>query len=431
MIATAAKVATALATLGALALLAWGGVGDDLAGVSGRGALLPSLSTMVLVALGMRLVLWLIYRPIRPTAAELEALPTLTVVIPAFNEGPRVRRAIESVLASDYPPDRLRVVAVNDGSRDDTGRHIDEAAAAAPARVRAIHLAENSGKRHAVYAGARAAESEVIATLDSDSRVPPGSLVQLVTPLVRHARVGGVAGKVIVWNRRDNLLTRMLGVRYILGFDFIRAYQSRLGNVWCCPGALQAYRRQVVAPHLDRWRDQRFLGARCTNGDDHALTNLVLSLGYDTVYQSTAEVETVVPRTHGRLARMYIRWGRSATREGLRALRFTPRRVWHKGPLLGPLIAFDAVMQPLTIFAKLIGFVAAFWVVFAHPLWFVKLALGTTVLAILYALIFLRSERSTEVLFGILYAWYAMFLLIWVQPFATVTVRGNSWLTRR
>lgn len=426
----AAKIGVAVVTVGALALLFWGDVGRELRGVGVRSLLLPFLSSMVLFALAMRTALWWAYRPMVPGEDELAGLPTLTVVVPAYNEGPGVRRTIESILASRYPAERLRVIAVNDGSKDDTGAHLDAAAAACPERVTALHMARNGGKRRAVYAGWVRAESEVVATVDSDSVVPPESLANLVTPLLRDRRVAAVAGQVLVENRQENLLTRMLGVRYILGFDYIRAYQSMLRTVWCCPGALQAYRRSVIAPHLDRWRDQHFLGAQCTNGDDHAMTNLVLSLGHHTIYQANARVFTLVPSHYVKLTKMFLRWGRSATREGLRALLFAPRRVLRLGPLRGPLMLFDAVMQPLTIFAKLVGFFFAFYILFAHPIWFARVALATTLIAVLYGLVFLRSERSTEVLFGILYAWFAMFALIWVQPLATLTVRKNGWMTR-
>lgn len=427
---TLVKAITALVTVGALTLLFWGDVGAELRGVGVRGLLLPFLSAMVLFALVMRTALWWLYRPMAPTADEAAHLPTLTVVVPAYNEGPGVRKTIESILASDYPPELLRVIAVNDGSKDDTGAHLDAAAAACPERVTAIHMAKNGGKRRAVHAGWSRATTEVVATVDSDSVVPPESLANLVTPMLRDDRVAGVAGQVLVDNREQNLLTRMLGVRYILGFDYIRAYQSMLRTVWCCPGALQAYRRAVIAPHLDRWRDQHFLGAQCTNGDDHAMTNLVLSLGHDTVYQANARVFTLVPSRYVRLTKMFVRWGRSATREGLRALAFAPARVLRLGPLRGPLMLFDAVLQPLTILAKLLGFGFAFYILFAHPIWFARAALATTLIAVLYGLVFLRSERSTEVLFGILYAWFAMFALIWVQPLATLTVRKNGWMTR-
>ncbi|MFT7578971.1 MAG: hyaluronan synthase [Myxococcota bacterium] len=390
--------------------------------------LLPWLGVLVSVMLGIRVVLWLCYRP--TGRVDAASLPTLTVVIPAFNEGRGVLRAIESVLASDYPAEKLHVIAVNDGSTDDTGVYIDEAIARFPTRFTGLHQPTNLGKREAVFRGFRQATSEIIATVDSDSMVPPESLANLVSPLVIDPAVSGVAGKVLVLNRGENLLTRMLGVRYILGFDFIRAYQSVLRTVWCCPGALQAYRRETVAPHFERWARQTFLGARCTNGDDHAMTNMVLSLGQDTVYQSTAEVLTLVPTTYRQLTRMYTRWGRSATREGLRALVFTPRRVVSMRWWRGPLVALDAVLQPLTILARVVGFGAALVLLVTDPLWLAKAALATTVIAVGYGLIYLRSERSREVIFAVLYGWYALLLLPWVQPWATLTVRGNKWLTR-
>ncbi|MCB9730251.1 MAG: glycosyltransferase [Deltaproteobacteria bacterium] len=388
------------------------------------------LSAAFIVSWAVRLVLWWRYRPLEPTPRERADLPSLSVVIPAFNEGAMVRRSIESVLQSHYPADRLHVIVVNDGSRDDTGAHIDRVAAEHPGRVTAIHLPRNRGKRHALYAGFRRATSELVATVDSDSIVLPQSLANLVTPLCRDPRIGGVAGKVVAHNRRENVLTRMLGVRYILGFDFVRAYQSGLRTVWCCPGALQAYRRAVIAPHLDRWRDQRFLGAACTNGDDHAMTNLVLSLGYDTAYQSNSTVETLVPNGYVRLCKMYVRWGRSATREGMLALRFAAPRTVRLGPGLGPLVLMDAVLQPVTVLTKAMGVFATLAIAVLHPFLLVKATIASLTVAGAYCIIFLRSERSTETFFGLLYAVFAMVALPWVQPFATITVRRNGWLTR-
>ncbi|MGM0578473.1 MAG: glycosyltransferase family 2 protein [Myxococcota bacterium] len=396
--------------------------------VLGAGALL--MGGLFLVAWTLRVLLWARYRPMAPTARERADLPDLTVVIPAFNEGEMVRRSIESVLASDYPADRLRIVAVNDGSKDDTGAWIDTVAARHPERVRAVHMPVNRGKRHALYEGFRRVRTALVATVDSDSVVPPDSLAHLVTPMARDERIGGVAGKVVVHNRRENILTRMLGVRYILGFDFVRAYQSELRTVWCCPGALQAYRMDLVRPHLDAWLGQTFLGASCTNGDDHAMTNLVLSLGADTVYQANAPVETLVPSTYSKLCKMYVRWGRSATREGLRALRFAWHRALGLSPLRGPLMLMDALLQPLTIALQLTGAFLGLWVLLAEPAFVLQATAATTAFALAYCLIYLRSERSVETLWGLVYAWYAMVALAWVQPFATLTVRRNGWMTR-
>lgn len=388
------------------------------------------LTAGFVVSWAVRLVMWWRYRPVEPTWRERNELPSLSIIIPAFNEGAMVRRSIQSVLQSRYPTDRLHIIVVNDGSRDDTGAHIDAVAAENPGRVTAIHLPKNRGKRHALYAGFRRATTEIVATVDSDSIVLPESLANLIAPFSRDRRIAGVAGKVVAHNRSENLLTRMLGVRYILGFDFVRAYQSGLRTVWCCPGALQAYRRDVITPHLDRWRDQRFLGAACTNGDDHAMTNLVLSLGYDTTYQSNATVETLVPNAYVRLCKMYVRWGRSATREGLRALSFALPRARRLGAGLGPLVLMDAVLQPVTVLTKALGIFATVAIALFHPVLLLKATLASLAVASFYCVIFLRSERSTETFFGLLYAVFAMVALPWVQPFATLTVRRNGWLTR-
>jgi len=423
-----------LVALGVLALMTLAVLWQlhvDLGSLSAR-PLVSAFSLIFGAIVAVRVALWLGYRPI--AGGSDEALPTVTVVVPAFNEGPRVVTTVESLLGSDYPRERLRVIVVDDGSRDDTGPSLDAAfvrlRAAGEDRLEVIHLARNMGKRHALHAGFTRATSDIIATVDSDSLALPGTLRALVAPFV-DPKIGGVAGRVMVWNRYRNLMTRMLHVRYLLGFDFVRAYQSRLGTVWCCPGALQAYRLETVRPHLDAWLHQRFLGARCTNGDDHALTNLVLSLGYDTRYQSTAEVYTLVPSTYSRLCKMYIRWGRSATREGWRALAFTPRRAASRGLLKGTAIALDALAQPLGIALRLGSIGGGAWLALAHPELLARTLLLSTLFALPYALVYLRSERSTDVLFGILYGWFALFGLFWVQPFATLTVRRNGWLTRK
>lgn len=391
-------------------------------------AILPATSFIALLV-GVRLALWMAYAPLQTQIPDSD-LPTLTLVIPAFNEGEAVQTAIESALDSDYPADRLQVIVVDDGSTDDTWRHVQEAVAGHDGRARALKLPKNMGKRHALFEGLSLAQTDLVATLDSDSRLERGSLRALVLPMVCRPNVGAVAGKVMVENRSTNFITRMLGVRYILGFDLIRAYQSQLGTVWCCPGALQAYRRAVIAPLLSAWRDQRFLGAQCTNGDDHAMTNNVLALGWDTVYQSNARVHTLVPETYLGLTRMYTRWGRSATREGLRALLFAPKRAWLLGGVKGAWVLLDALLQPLGILARFLVLALLLSWLNRDPTAVLGLLGGAGLGALIYAAIYLRSERSKEVVFGVCYAFFALMALCWVQPYATLTVRGNRWLTR-
>jgi hyaluronan synthase len=87
----------------------------------------------------------------------------------------------------------------------------------------------------------------VLVTIDSDSVIDPAALLALAGAL-RDRRVGAAGGKVAVLHREQGLIPRMLAVRFVLSFDFLRAVQSTHGTVYCCPGALAAYRASAVRP---------------------------------------------------------------------------------------------------------------------------------------------------------------------------------------
>lgn len=380
-------------------------------------------ASMGLLLLSVRTLLWLRYRPAAP--ATMAEAPRLTVVIPAYNEGPMVAKSIDSVAAAHYPHDRLEIFAVDDGSRDDTWQHIRRAAARHPGLVVARRLPRNMGKRHALAEGIRRASGEVIVTIDSDSVIEPEALLSLAGPF-RRARVGAVAGKVTVVNREQGLIPRMLAVRFILSFDLLRAAQSTYGTVYCCPGALTAYRASALLPLLDGWLHQTFLGAPCTFGEDRGMTNLLLEAGFDTVYQRTAVVKTIVPWTYGKLCRMYLRWNRSYVREEIRFARIVWRRPWRA--MLMSLLETTITNLRYPVSYAVLGFLVV--LVPSHPLVLVRLLFVMGLVSLFNMLYYLRSERSMDFLYGVLYAYFSFFALFWIFPYAVFTVRARGWLTR-
>jgi hyaluronan synthase len=335
-----------------------------------------------------------------------------------------VLQAIESAAAAHYPLDRLQIIAVDDGSTDDTWEHIRRAAAGHPGLVTAIRFPENRGKRAALEAGFRRASGDVVVTVDSDSVIDRSSLLALAG-VFRNPRVGAVAGKVSVFNRRG-LLPRMLHVHFTLSFDLLRAVQSVYGTVYCCPGALAAYRRAAVREVLDDWKAQKFLGAPCTYGEDRALTNYLLERGWDTLYQRSAVVHTIVPTTYWKLAKMYLRWDRSYVREELRFIRI----VWKRPPPARAAALFETVLMNLRY---PIGYVSSyFWLglVWEDPAALTRMialgGMGTAFILLFY----LHSERSADLFYGVLYAYFSAFGLFWILPYAAFTARSRSWLTR-
>lgn len=375
------------------------------------------------VFLAFRTILWFRYHPF-PPASHSDA-PYLTVIIPAYNEGAMVGKAIYSVLAADYPHDRLEVYAIDDGSTDDTWRYIQTAAKKYPSLVKAFRFTKNKGKRAALEEGFRGARGEIVLTVDSDSMIEHDTLLALAGPF-RNSRIGAVAGKVLVYNQNQGIIPRMLQVRFVLSFDFLRAVQSTYGTVYCCPGALAAYRTSVVRQVLEPWMNQRFLGRRCTYGEDRSLTNYILSLGYDSVYQRTGIVHTVVPWTYQKLCKMYLRWDRSYVRETIRFSRI----VW-KRPFWPRLISLIDFL--ITNLRYPIGWGSL--VLFAtlsinDPVTILRLFCVIGFFSSLNMIYYLYSERSWLFLYGILYAYFSFLTLFWIFPYALFTVRVRNWGTR-
>jgi hyaluronan synthase len=385
----------------------------------------PSIlwALMGTMLLAFRSVLWILYRPF--PATDMKNAPSLTVIIPAYNEGEMVGKAIESVATAHYPKDRLEILVVDDGSTDDTWDYIHEAANRYSEVVTAVRQPRNLGKRAALALGFERARGSVVVTIDSDSALESNALLAIAGPF-RDPKVGAVAGKVVVYNRRQGIIPRMLHVRFIVSFDLLRAAESSYGNVFCCPGALTAYRTSIVRQVLKTWVEQKFLGAECTIGEDRAMTNLVLDAGYDTVYQRSAVVHTIVPTTYSKLCKMLLRWDRSYIREELRFLRI----VW-KRPFWTRLTALcDRLITNLRYPVHYLTMILLVALLVGHPWMLVRFFLAIGVFSLFNMVYYLRSEWSLDMYYGVLFSYFELMTMFWIFPYAVLTVRARSWLTR-
>jgi hyaluronan synthase len=385
----------------------------------------PSIlwASMGMLLIVFRTVQWFRYRPAAP--AEPATAPLLTVIIPAYNEGAMVEKTVESVATALYPHERLEIIVVDDGSTDDTWRYIERACRRFPELVTSVKFAMNQGKRAALAEGFRRGRGEVFVTIDSDSVIEPSTLLALAGPFV-NPRVGAVAGKVSVYNRGKGLIPKMLHVRYVLSFDFLRAVQSTYGTVYCCPGALAGYRASVVRDVFDAWMGQTFLGARCTYGEDRSMTNYILARGFDTVYQRSAIVHTIVPKSYGKLCKMFLRWDRSYIREELHFARIVWSRPWRSRMIAIADTLITNLRFPVGY--SCLGLLVLFAMDDPRTLLRVLVAMG--LMSMLNMVYYLRSERSWNFLFGVLYAYFSSFTLFWIFPYALLTARARSWLTR-
>lgn len=346
--------------------------------------------------------------------------PSVSVVIACKNEEDSIGRTIDCIFQSDYPREKLEVIAVNDGSTDGTlaeMRRVEKRYQ----NLTVIDFGRNLGKRHGMAAGARAAKGEILVYVDSDSFVRPNTIAHLVQDFAR-PEVGGVCGHAYVSNARRNLLTKMQDVRYYVAFRVVKAAESLFGTVACCSGCLAAYRRQYVMEILEEWLGQRFLGTVATFGDDRSLTNHMLRR-YRVVYNANAVCSTIVPERYRQFFKQQLRWKKSWVRETFIASQFMWRRhpfaafFFYLGavfPIISPFVAFNALVVPMVSSGSM-----SYLYIY-----------GATLMAAMYGLYYLARCRSRIWVYGIAFSFFYMFVLVWQTYYALLTVRRNHWGTR-
>ena len=370
---------------------------------------------------------WLRYKPMAVGAEERVDWPFVSVIMPAFNEEELISRSIDSIFSCNYPQEKIEVICVNDGSIDRTLDHMMSAKKKYGDKLKVISFEKNLGKRKAFYSGLKKSRAEIIISVDTDSKIGRSAIRNLVIPMIRDKRTGAVSGRVAVLNEKENFLTRMLSIRYSISFDFGRAYQSVYGSVFVCPGALTAYRRDLLFRFIREWVNQTFLDSVCTHGEDRALTTMILREGFLTRYQSNAIVYTKVPSEFGQMNRMYLRWTRSYVRESILFAKFMfqPYRKEHRVlPILD--FFFLNILHPIHIFS--LGIIVYSFVV--NPVFIFRHLAFLTIASFFLSLYNLRTNKSFAFLYGIPYGLITAFLLWWMVPFAAVTMKNQSWLTR-
>ena len=374
-----------------------------------------------------RIVLFKMYRS-NPPYKNAE-LPRCTVVVPAYNEGALVLKTLESLANSDYPPEKLEIIAVDDGSADDTWQWIKTAKKTLGDRIMTIKLPSNKGKRHALHVGFLNAMGDVFVTVDSDSIVEPETLRCLVSPFAVSSRVGAVAGCVRVLNRRQGVIPRMLDVVFTFSFDFIRASQSMVNTVMCTPGALSAYRRDIVMRVLPEWRNQTFCGRPANIGEDRAMTNLILREGFHVLYQDNARVFTNVPTDYGTLCKMLLRWARSNVRETIAMSRFA-FRPFREGSMLGARI--NLLLSWLNLTKAQLLLLATWVLIFQYPgVISLNVITGIVFSASLSAGLYAWRYRNFDCLWAYAYGFFCFAGLFWITPYSLFTPHQSGWLTRQ
>ena len=298
--------------------------------------------------------------------------PPVSVIIAAYNEETVIVRTVESILANGYRD--LEVIVVDDGSKDATLQILEE-------RFEGNQLVRvltqpNGGKSSALNNAIRHAQHEILIAVDADTLFRPGTIEKLARHFT-NPKTGAVSGNARVGNR-NNWITRFQSIEYIYGFNLDRRALDYLNAITVVPGAVGAWRKDLVAIAGGFGHD--------TLAEDADLTLAIRRMNYAIRYEEEAIAYTEAPEDTENLRKQRFRWSFG-----------TLQAAWkHRDALFVPkygTLAFIA-LPSIWIFQVLLATLSPF----AEIAMFLALLAGNWKIVLVYYFAFFFFELLTGIL---------------------------------
>lgn len=238
--------------------------------------------------------------------------PMLTVFVPAHNEERVIRDSMDALLSVDYPVGQLRLVPIDDRSKDNTRAILQEYADAYPDRVFPfLRDGGTPGKAAALADAMQENTGEIYLMFDADYIPGPRLLKQLAAPFF-DAEVGAVMGRVVPLNVGRSLLTRLLDLERAGGYQVDQQARMNLRLIPQYGGTVGGVRR-VALEQVGGWRLDAL-------AEDTDLTLRLVMNGWDVVYQNRSECYEEVPETWEARIRQIKRWAKGHNQSLVRYL---------------------------------------------------------------------------------------------------------------
>lgn len=274
---------------------------------------------------------------------EVKELPPISILVPAYNEGQVIERALTSLMRLSYP--EYEVLVIDDGSTDDTLEIAVQWEGQRGAGNFRVITKPNGGKAAALNAGIEHSLHPLIMCMDADSYLEPLTLLQAA----RHfgnPSVGAVAGNVKVENR-GRIVTRLQALEYIEGLNLPRRAQGFIAAVNIVPGPVGLFRREALEEVGGYDTD--------TFAEDADLTLKMLAAGWRVEYEDQAVAWSEAPGSWRDLTQQRYRWTRGIL-QALRKRKSIFLRPFPDFPLWISTVqlAFEALVWPVVnVFAHL------------------------------------------------------------------------------
>lgn len=216
--------------------------------------------------------------------------PSLSILVPAFNEEKYIKKTVSSILKSDYRGKR-EVIVINDGSTDRTGKILKGLSG-----IKVLNT-PHLGKSRALNEAISKSKNDVIVVIDGDTEIEREALKNLVKPL-QDRKVAAVGGIVKVRNK-GRPISWFQNIEYLYSSFFNSLCDRINGNIFT-PGPLSAFKKDMVEV-LDRFNTRVFL-------EDVDMSLRLVKKGYTIRIAEEAVVRTNVPESVSSWARQRRRW---------------------------------------------------------------------------------------------------------------------------
>lgn len=220
-------------------------------------------------------------------------LPSITFLVPAYNEEKNIGKCLQSILNLDYPKNKLKVIVIDDGSTDNTPRIVKKFK-----KVKLIRQ-KNSGKAAALNNGLKYVKTELVACMDADSYPEKNYLLEMIGYLEKK-NVAAVTPAMKVLNTQT-IIQKIQWVEYLWQI-FLRKIFNFFDCQYVIPGPGSVYKTFVL---------KKVGGFEVGNiAEDTEIAFRIIDKGYRIENSINAYVYTEAPSNFKGLYKQRIRWYR-------------------------------------------------------------------------------------------------------------------------
>lgn len=173
-------------------------------------------------------------------STDPQTYPSVSIIVPCWNEEHTISKTVHSLLNLDYPKDKLEILIVDDGSKDNTLAVAQTFEHYGNVRV---FTKENGGKHTALNFALEQSTSDLVGCLDADSYVDPRALKDIVMTFEADASLSAVTPSVKIYQPKT-IIQLIQSVEYIWAI-FLRKMLAYMGAIYVTPGPFSIFKRDV------------------------------------------------------------------------------------------------------------------------------------------------------------------------------------------